>query len=37
MSQRSEPFTIGLIQDHATPDAKDNIARAEQQVREAAE
>jgi len=37
MSPQSEPpFTIGLIQDHATPDLEDNIARAEQQVREAA-
>jgi N-carbamoylputrescine amidase len=37
MSPQSEsPFTIGLIQDHATPDLQDNIARAEQQVREAA-
>src|SRR3954466_14003045 len=29
MSQRSEPFTIGLIQDHATGDAAANVARAE--------
>src|SRR5437868_11636560 len=37
MSPQSEsPFTIGLIQDHATPDLQDNIARAERQVREAA-
>jgi N-carbamoylputrescine amidase len=31
-----QPFTIGLIQDHATPDLQDNIARAARQVREAA-
>ena len=36
MSPRSEPFAIGLIQDHATADAGDNLARAERQVREAA-
>jgi N-carbamoylputrescine amidase len=30
------PFTIGLIQDHATPDVTDNIARAERLVRDAA-
>src|ERR1700712_1768037 len=36
MSQRSEPFTIGLIQDHATSDAAANIGRAERLVREAA-
>src|SRR3954462_14701218 len=36
MSQRSEPFTIGLIQDHATGDAAANVARAERLVREAA-
>jgi N-carbamoylputrescine amidase len=37
MSAQSEsPFTIGLIQDHATATLQDNIARAEQQVREAA-
>jgi N-carbamoylputrescine amidase len=37
MSPQSEsPFTIGLIQDHASPDLQDNIARAQQQVREAA-
>jgi N-carbamoylputrescine amidase len=32
----SAPFTIGLIQDRATPDPQANIARAEQQVRDAA-
>src|SRR4051812_40606077 len=36
MSQRSEPFTIGLIQDHASGDAAANLARAERLVREAA-
>src|SRR3954471_640797 len=36
MSQRSEPFTIGLIQDHATGDAAANVARAERLVRDAA-
>ena len=30
------PFTIGLIQDHATADARENLARTERQVREAA-
>src|SRR3954453_7662312 len=29
-------FTIGLIQDHATPDARANLARAERLVRDAA-
>ena len=33
----SEPFTIGLIQDHATSDVAANIARAKRLVREAAE
>jgi N-carbamoylputrescine amidase len=29
-------FTIGIIQDHATPDVRENVARAERLVREAA-
>src|SRR4051812_19728284 len=37
MSQRSEPFTIGLIQDHASGDAAANLARAERLVRTAAD
>ena len=32
----NRPFTIGLIQDHATGDTAANVARAEQLVREAA-
>ena len=36
MSQRSEPFSIGLIQDHATGDVAANVARAERLIREAA-
>jgi N-carbamoylputrescine amidase len=36
MNPRSEPFTIGLIQDHATSDVAANLARAERLVREAA-
>ena len=36
MSQQSEPFTIGLIQDHATSDGPANLARAERLVRDAA-
>jgi N-carbamoylputrescine amidase len=36
MNPPSEPFTIGLIQDHATNDTAANIARAERLVREAA-
>src|SRR6185369_2540342 len=36
MSEPSKPFTIGLIQDHATGDAAANLARTEQLVREAA-
>ncbi len=36
MSPRTEPFTIGLIQDHATADTQENLMRAERQVREAA-
>ena len=36
MSQRSDPFTIGLIQDHATSDGAANVARAERLVRDAA-
>jgi N-carbamoylputrescine amidase len=36
MSQRSDPFTIGLIQDHATSDGAANLARAERLVRDAA-
>src|SRR6187455_3306590 len=31
------PFTVGLIQDHATPDAAANLARAETRIREAAQ
>jgi N-carbamoylputrescine amidase len=31
------PFTIGLIQDHATDDVAANVARAEQLIREAAQ
>jgi len=30
------PFTIGLVQDHATPDVAANLARAEARVRDAA-
>jgi N-carbamoylputrescine amidase len=30
------PFTVGLIQDHATPDASTNVDRAERLVRDAA-
>ncbi|HLG54732.1 MAG TPA: carbon-nitrogen hydrolase [Vicinamibacterales bacterium] len=30
------PFTIGIIQDHATADVRDNLLRAERLVREAA-
>jgi N-carbamoylputrescine amidase len=30
------PFTVGIIQDHATPDRAENVARAERLVREAA-
>jgi N-carbamoylputrescine amidase len=30
------PFTIGLIQDHATADVGDNLARATRLVRDAA-
>ena len=30
------PFTVGVIQDHATPDRRENVARAERLVREAA-
>jgi len=30
------PFTIGIVQDHATADVRDNIARSERLVREAA-
>jgi N-carbamoylputrescine amidase len=29
-------FTIGIIQDHATPDVRENLARAERLIREAA-
>ena len=36
MGPQSEPFTIGLIQDHATADAVENIALAERHVRDAA-
>jgi N-carbamoylputrescine amidase len=32
----ASPFTIGIIQDHATADAAENVARAERLVREAA-
>ncbi len=30
------PFTIGIVQDHATPDIAANLARAEEHIREAA-
>jgi N-carbamoylputrescine amidase len=30
------PFSVGIIQDHATPDRAENVARAERLVREAA-
>src|SRR5499425_1667842 len=30
------PFTIGIIQDHATDDVAENVARAERLIREAA-
>ena len=33
---RRDPFTIGIIQDHAGDDAEANVARAEALVREAA-
>lgn len=33
----SQPFTIGIIQDHATADAAENLARAERLVRQAAQ
>ncbi len=33
---RRDPFTIGIIQDHATDDAPANVARAVELVREAA-
>jgi N-carbamoylputrescine amidase len=36
MSQPSDAFTIGLIQDHATGDAADNLTRAERLIRQAA-
>jgi N-carbamoylputrescine amidase len=36
MRQPSDPFSIGLIQDHATADKAANVARAERLVREAA-
>src|SRR5471032_586666 len=36
MNPPSEPFTIGLIQDHATSDTAANVARAERLVRDAA-
>ena len=29
------PFTIGIIQDNATPDVRDNLSRAERLIREA--
>ena len=32
----SSPFTIGIVQDHATSDIADNTARAEGLIREAA-
>src|SRR5262245_65596345 len=32
----SSPFTIGIIQDHATDDTAANVARAERLVRDAA-
>jgi predicted amidohydrolase len=35
MSQ-PQPFTIGIIQDHATADRAANVARAERLVRDAA-
>src|ERR1700730_10967665 len=36
MSPPSSPFSIGLIQDHATEDSSANLVRAERLVREAA-
>jgi N-carbamoylputrescine amidase len=33
---RGEPFTIAVIQDHATADAAENLRRAERQIRAAA-
>src|SRR5437879_1041072 len=36
MSAPSNPFTIGIIQDHATADGAANVARAEHLVRDAA-
>jgi N-carbamoylputrescine amidase len=36
MSAPSSPFTIGIIQDHATADGAANVARAERLVRDAA-
>src|SRR6478609_8320067 len=32
----TQPFTIGIIQDHATADAAANVARAERLIRDAA-
>ena len=32
----SSPFTIGIVQDHATPDLAANVARAETLIRAAA-
>src|ERR1041385_8482202 len=36
MPRPSEPFSIGVIQDHATADRAANVARAERLVRDAA-
>ena len=36
MNRPSDAFTIGIIQDHATDDRRDNLARAERLVRDAA-
>ena len=32
----TRPFTVGIIQDHAGPDARENLARAERLIRDAA-
>jgi N-carbamoylputrescine amidase len=33
----TEPFTIAVVQDHASPDAADNVRRAERHIRSAAQ
>src|SRR5687767_2763018 len=36
MSMARAPFTIGIVQDHATADVAANVSRAETHIREAA-